>query len=529
MSQENEPLNDQTTLRDVKQLGMWASIASLSYVFWIVGGMEMIERLAYYGVRSVATIYATRPESEGGLGVTMATFGVLLFFWNFVQSLLPVFTGGLSDRIGYKQTIAASTAIKCLGYLIMAFLPNYTGFFIGAMFLAGGTAVFKPGIQGTLIKSTNRQNSSMAWGVFYQTVNIGAWIGPLIALQMRHMSWKYVFYTNAAFICVNFILLLTYREPGIEERIERQKRVKEGKLKQRDLVSESLKELMKPHLFVYLAIFSVWWFMFPMVWDVLPKYIDDWVDTSVIVQSFFGSGGTDITFFRFVMGMSKDGTQIEPEGIVNINAGMIMLTCFLFAAISAKMRATTSMTAGTILITLALAVFGFYTFAWMVIIAMMIFSIGEMLASPKYSEFLGNIAPPDKKAMWIGFSQAPIMIGSSIEGYVGPKLYDVFSSKDEFARQELVNRGMSADQVTHEALPIGEAFQKLVDFTGESSVELTKLLYESHNVGMTWFVFAAVGVLSTFLVAAYGRWILTLDIKPESGDAESSATDSESD
>ena len=31
--------------------------------------MEMVERLAYYGVRAVATLYATRPESDGGVGV----------------------------------------------------------------------------------------------------------------------------------------------------------------------------------------------------------------------------------------------------------------------------------------------------------------------------------------------------------------------------------------------------------------------------------------------------------------------------
>src|SRR5512136_2248614 len=124
MSQETAPPPtrppDETTLADVKQLGLWAAIASLSYVFWICGAMEMVERLAYYGVRAVATLYATRPESEGGLGVTMATFGTLLLFWNLVQSLIPVFTGGLSDRYGYKQTIFASTVIKSVGYLVMA-------------------------------------------------------------------------------------------------------------------------------------------------------------------------------------------------------------------------------------------------------------------------------------------------------------------------------------------------------------------------------------------------------------------------
>ena len=503
----------ETTLADVKQLGLWASIASLSYVFWVVGGMEMIERLAYYGVRAVATIYATRPATQGGLGVTMATFGWLLLSWNMVQSVVPIFTGGLSDRYGYKETIFASTIMKCMGYLFMAWFPTYWGFFGGAMLLATGTAIFKPGIQGTLIKSTNRQNSSMAWGVFYQTVNIGGWIGPLIALQMRHMSWHYVFYTNAAFICLNFLLLITYREPGKNERLARQQRIRQGKEKQRNLVIESLMELRKPHLLVYLLIFSVWWFMFPMLWDVLPKYVDDWVDTSRLVTFLFGADGTQSGLWHFLLGMSMDGRSIEPEGIVNINAGMIMLTCFLFAALSSKMRATTSMVVGTVLVTVALCLFGLYSLVWVAILAMIIFSIGEMLASPKFSEFLGNIAPPDKKAMWIGFSQAPILIGWTIEGKVGSQLYHMFSSKDVFARTMLVERGMAPSQVTKDTLPVGEAFQKLVDYTGQSPDHLTNLLYANHHVGSTWYFFAAVGVLSALMIFMYGRWILTLQKK----------------
>ncbi len=502
--------SNETTLADVKQLGLWASIASLSYVFWVVGGMEMVERLAYYGVRAVATLYATEPVSKGALGVTMATFGTLLLCWNLVQSLIPVFTGGLSDRYGYKETIFASTVIKCLGYLVMAWFHSYWGFFCGAMLLATGTAIFKPGVQGTLIKATNRRNSSMAWGIFYQTVNIGGWIGPLIALQMRLLSWKYVFYINAGVICLNFLLLLTYREPGKEERLARQRRLREGGEKQRSLVLEALAELKKPHLALYLIIFSVWWLMFPMLWDVLPRYVADWVDTAPMVQFLFGADGAQSRVWRFLLGMDESGHTIQPEGIVNINAGMIMITCFLFAGLSAKMRATTSMLAGTGLVVIALTLFGLTNFVGFAVLAMIIFSIGEMLASPKFSEFLGNIAPPDKKAMWIGFSQVPILVGWTIEGKLGPQLYHIFSSKDVFARQLLVERGFSPAQVTEQALPVGEAFAKLVQVTGDTPEHLTQVLYQSHSVGVTWYVFAAIGVASAVMIYFYGRWILKL-------------------
>ena len=74
----------------------------------------------------------------------------------------------------------------------------------------------------------------------------------------------------------------------------------------------------------------------------------------------------------------------------------------------------------------------------------------------------------------------------------------------------LVERGLSPDQVTEKALPVGEAFQKLVQFTGESPESLTHQLYQTHHVGMTWFVFAAIGGVSAVMIYFYGRWILKL-------------------
>src|SRR6185295_7225927 len=150
--------------------------------------------------------------------------------------------------------------------------------FAGAMLLATGTAIFKPGIQGTLVKATRRENSSMAWGIFYQTVNIGGFLGPLVAGYMRKMEWRYVFFACAAIICCNFLLLVTYREPGKAERLARARQEREGSRPRQSLARESLRELRKPHIWSYLAIMSGFWFMFNSLFDVLPAHIDDWVD-----------------------------------------------------------------------------------------------------------------------------------------------------------------------------------------------------------------------------------------------------------
>ena len=507
----SQPSTPSSQIDEVKQLGLFAAIGSLSYVFWVVGGMEMIERLAYYGVKAVATLYAKDPVSKGGLGVTMTEFGTILMIWALIQSVLPVFTGGLSDRYGYKETIAASTVVKILGYLTMAIFPTFNGFFAGAMLLATGTAIFKPGIQGTLVKSTNRGNSSMAWGIFYQTVNIGGFLGPLLAGLMRKMEWSYVFLACAAIISLNFVMLFLYTEPGKQERLDRAAAEKAGGVERQSLVAESLHELRKPHVWVYLLIFSGFWFMFNALFDVLPAHIEEWVDTREIVQGLFGGQPVENALVKFFVVMNGDGTEIQPEGMLNLNAGLIMLTCFGFAWVSGLMRATTSMVVGTLLATVALFLSGAATAGWASVIAIGVFSVGEMLSSPKFSEFIGNFAPDDKKAMYLGFSQIPLAIGWTLEGKLGPWLYDHYASKDHIARGVLATKGLTAEAIA--AIPQGEAFDKLVATLGQDKWEVTAQLYASHDVAMVWNIMGVVGLISALGIFLYGRWIRTLVLR----------------
>ncbi|MCL2919036.1 MFS transporter [Shewanella litorisediminis] len=495
-------------LSEVKQLGMWASIMSLGYIFWLVGGMELVERIAYYGVKASAGLYAKAPVSEGGLGISLSDYGIIISTWAILQTFIPVFTGGISDRVGYKETIFASTIIKIAGYLCMAFFPSFWGFLAGAMLLAAGTGIFKPGIQGTLVLATRRDNSSMAWGIFYQVVNIGGFLGPLVAVHMRQLSWDNVFYACAAIISLNFLFLLTYKEPGKEARLERQRKIKAGEIKQEFLWKDAWNELKKPVVIYYMLVFAGFWFLFNSLFDVLPIHIAEWVDTSVIVSTLFGEEGTRSGILQFWLGLNNEGTKVMPEGMLNLNAGLIMTSCFLVAALTAKYRITTAMLWGCLLSIGAFVMIGATHAAWYIVLAIAMFSLGEMMISPKKNEFMGNIAPEGKKAMYLGFVMLPQGIGWGLEGYFGPKLYEMYASKEKFARQMLGEEGMSAADVA--AIPNGEAFNRLVEFTGRGSRELTEVLYNAHNIGMAWYIIAAIGTLSAVGIFIYGKWLFKM-------------------
>lgn len=495
-------------LSNVKQLGMWASMMSLGYVFWLVGGMEIVERISYYGVKASASLYATDAVSKGGLGLSMTDYGTIMFIFALTQTFVPIITGGLADRLGYKETIAASTVIKIVAYLTMAFVPTFLGFTLGAMFLAFGTGIFKPSIQGTMVKSIKRETSTMAWGIFYQLVNIGGWLGPLIAVQLRQLSWDYLFYACAAIISLNFILLLMYKEPGKEDRLKQKEQDKKDNIKPKALWKETLNEVKKPLILGYMFAFSGFWFLFNAMFDVLPKHIADWVNTSTIVTDIFGAGGTDNPLWIGLLGLNHAGTKIMPEYLMSINFLMIATTCFIVAALTAKYRILSSMLAGCILCVVAMFFVGFTPAAWAIVMAIIVFSFGEMLLSPKKGEFMGNIAPKDKKAMYLGFVMLPQGIGWTLEGKLGPWLYDIYASKERLSLEYLHTLGMKLTDI--EVIKQGEAFDRLVEFSGKPAQEITDILYQANNIGMAWYIIATVGAISAVGIYIYTKWLYRL-------------------
>jgi POT family proton-dependent oligopeptide transporter len=101
-------------------------------------------------------------------------------------------------------------------------------------------------------------------------------------------------------------------------------------------------------------------------------------------------------------------------------------------------------------------------------------------------------------------------IGGGLEGKLGPYLYDVFASKERFARELLADKYMDAAAV--EAIPQGEGFDHLVQISGETAEAMTTLLYNSHNPSIVWNIMGVIGLISAAGIVWYGRWIKTLTV-----------------
>ncbi|MCW8833793.1 MAG: MFS transporter [Colwellia sp.] len=194
--------------------------------FYIANTMEIFERLAWYGMYTLLASYIMTPSTQGGLGLGNTERGLIMGVVPFFLYLFPVISGALADRFGYRKMFLLSFTLMAPSYYFLGYADNLASFMGIFMLIALGAGIFKPVVIATISRSTDNTNRGLGFGIFYMMVNIGGFLGPVLApIIQKNYGWQWVFIFAAIWISINFIpALFFYKEP------ERQ--AKTGGLKQ---------------------------------------------------------------------------------------------------------------------------------------------------------------------------------------------------------------------------------------------------------------------------------------------------------
>jgi dipeptide/tripeptide permease len=198
-------------------LGFASQIKSYPKQFWVANTMEIFERMSWYGWFTVMALYVTGSVETGGLGFTTETRGALQAIVPFFLYMFPVFTGALADRYGFRKTFVVAYLVMIVSYYMLGQFTTLPTFFVAFMFVAVGAALFKPVVVGTIAKVTDDSNSATGFGIFYMMVNIGGFVGPIVAGLVRGQGWGWVFVACSFWAGVNLLIVLVfYKEPPVE-------------------------------------------------------------------------------------------------------------------------------------------------------------------------------------------------------------------------------------------------------------------------------------------------------------------------
>jgi len=389
-----------------------SGIKSFPRNFWTVITMEFFERGSYYGVMSVLSVYLVLSVNEGGLGFSKESVGVIKSTITPLLYFLPILSGAIADRFGYRKTLMFAFIIMSTGYFLTSLFTAYLPVFASLLLMVIGAGFFKPIISGTIARATDEKNSTLGFGIFYWSINLGAFIFPLILVPiLKEISWSYIFIM--ASIGTGWLILLNlfiYKEPS--------------KPKSNKSIVEILKGavlVLKDYKFVLMIIiYSGFWILYFQMFDTVLWYLKEHVDVTPINISV----NYLLNFF-----MTNPNWSFDAEHVTVINAGTIILLQLFISNIVKNKKALPTMITGIGLGTIGMAILALSAHIYVFMLGIIIFSIGEMTAHPKFISYVGLIAPEDKKALYLGYSFLYGVLGSGIGGVLGANLYVHFVDK----------------------------------------------------------------------------------------------------
>ncbi|PID67585.1 MAG: MFS transporter [Flavobacteriia bacterium] len=479
-----------------KDLGFIGLLKSFTQPFWIASIMELFERWAWYGLFAVLALYLTGSTDEGGLGFSHVERGEIMSYVTFILYLLPLVTGAISDKIGYKLSLVIAYLLLGFGYFYMGKVTSYNAVFLMFLVVAVGAAIFKPVASAIVTKSTDSRNSSFGFGVFYMMVNIGGFFGPLFSGKLREIyGWKIVFIMAATAIAINMLLvLLLFKEPNREKSTDG---FGQAIIKSLKNIWEALSDMK---LTLLLIIMVGFWLMFNQLFYTLPVFIEEWVDTKVLYDSLHNILPWVADFYK----NSEGG--INPEQVVNMDAFFIVIFQMLISTIILKWKPINAMMSGIFIAIIGIALSFYTNNIFYTIIGILIFAIGEMTSNPKFSDYIAKISPKGKEALYMGTYFLPIAIANLLTKWITGDLYEKLSDKVFFIREELGKRNIELPEITQDYSKndfYAEASTKL----GMGQDEMTKFIWDNYHPSRIWYVIAGIGLLTILGLFVYNAVI----------------------
>ncbi len=365
--------------------------------------MELFERLAYYGMVLVLGLYLV-----DHLGIRSDLYGLVYSVFTGALYLLPIFAGALADRFGYKPALILAFTTLTAGYTLLGTTHSFQLICVALGLIAIGGSIVKPTISGTVTRTTEEGSTRpVGFGIYYMTINAGGLIGPVVAAQVRNRTeFRYVFVVSAV-ACAAMLLqaLAAYREPVPEA--ERRSGKTLG-----TVFREVVEVLANVRFVVLLVVFSGFWGMINVLFGFMPLFVDRFTDLSGVEGA--------------INSVVPLGHWLNPEVLVSVDALLIVLFQAAISYLTRRWPTLRAMLTGVLVATASWIFPALSASVLFVFLGILVWSLGEMTCSARFFEYCGTIAPPDRVAVYLGYSFLSIFLGNLYSGVWAGELFHRF-------------------------------------------------------------------------------------------------------
>jgi MFS family permease len=350
--------------------------------------VTFIDKLGSFLLFPFFALYITKKFDVGmtEVGILFALFAGSSFIGSFLG-------GALTDRIGRRSMIIFSLLTSAFSTLAMGFVDSLQAFYIIAMVSGIFTDTGGPAYNAIVGDLLPEEKRAQGFGVLRVALNVSAVIGPAIGGFLAARSYLALFVIDAIIsTIVAVIVYFTIPETKPELQPGKQPESMVGSFRGYFKVFRD-----SAFLFFILACTLAW-------------------------TTYMNMNTTMGVFLRDVHGIPESGYGY----IISLNAIIVVLFQFWTTRRLEKYPPMLVMALGTLLFAAGFVMYGlFSSYIWFML-AMVIITIGEMVAIPVASAEVINFAPEDMRGRYgavygiswmLPFAVGPYLAGLLMDNY----------------------------------------------------------------------------------------------------------------
>jgi proton-dependent oligopeptide transporter, POT family len=380
---------------------------------------EMWERMSYYGMRALLSLYLA-DRTKGGLGWSDEKALELFGTYTGLVYLTPLIGGYLADKyIGQRRSIIIGGILMMIGQFALA-MPGLAALYAGLGLLIIGNGFFKPNIS-TMVGGLYPQGDARrdgAFTIFYMGINIGAFLSSYVCGTIgEKVSWGAGFASAGVGMALGLVVFFTFAnkllgdvgkapsqlaKAGGANKIVDEERALNTQEKERILV------ILILSLFVI-----VFWAAFEQAGGLMNLYTDRKVDRVVfgweIPTTWFQSINAIFIvvlgpiFAALWQGLGARGKN--PSSPRKMGIGLLLLSFGFVFMLGAVQQSATHGKAGI---------------SW-IVLAYFFHTMGELCLSPVGLSMVTKLAPKKYASMLMGTWFLSNAIANKLAGMVGGK------------------------------------------------------------------------------------------------------------
>ncbi|UCG70478.1 MAG: MFS transporter [Thermoplasmata archaeon] len=351
------------------------SLSKFPRVFWVVQTFEVMERGAYYSMMPIIVVHAI-----WNVGVPIWLGLMITAFMYPFQYGLPILTGALAERVGYKRQIIFAFIFLTFAYVFLSFAFNTATMILAVIAVGIGIGSYKPLISATVAKCTSSEDRNLAYAIYYWFVNLAAFAIPSIFViviflgVIQQSTYHIIFLCGGVLVSINiFTAIMVFEEVP-----------RSGKVKTVADAVNNIKIAMKDKKFVVMVfLIGGFWALYSSFLNAMPtilfgfRRLPGWFD--VMLLGVFNP----FTIIALGIPLAKYIEKIESMRVV-----LTGIMIYLFG----------------------LAIIGF-TLQWtFVILGIVVASIGEFIVAPGYMAFVSKLATKEKVSEYVGCNFISYMV-----------------------------------------------------------------------------------------------------------------------